>query len=146
MVDYKDFGNMMTKAITSMDNIGWGRSGALAGSVFGGTVGAISDRQSTIGGATKGAVTGFGAGKLLRYASSFGDLRTAAQKEIYRQKGAFAPGQMFEGADAALKSHAERTTGVRMGSPAQAVDDLGKLIPTAKPPKQPKATATSNNP
>ena len=80
----KGFGNWMTKAINSIDGIGWGRSGAAAGAVAGGVYGGVSDNGTVLGGAAKGSVIGFGAGKLARFGSV--GYRDKAQLQTYADK------------------------------------------------------------
>lgn len=74
----------MTKPINSLDKMGWGRSGAAAGAAVGGTYGMFSDDSSVLGGAFKGAIAGFGAGKLARFGST--TVRDAAQMKTYKDK------------------------------------------------------------
>lgn len=74
----------MTKPINSLDKMGWGRSGAAAGAAVGGTYGMFSDDSSVLGGAFKGAIAGFGAGKLARFGTK--EFRNAAQQQVYKDK------------------------------------------------------------
>lgn len=80
------FGNM-TEAINSLDDMGWGRTGAAAGAALGGTYGMFSDDSSMLGGAFEGAIGGFGMGKLARFGSK--SFRDATQKQTYDDKSMF---------------------------------------------------------
>lgn len=77
----------MTKPINNLDDMGWGRTGAAAGAALGGTYGMFSDDSSMLGGAFKGAIGGFGMGKLARFGSK--SFRDAAQKQTYEDKSMF---------------------------------------------------------
>mgnify|MGYP000859785486 FL=1 len=74
----------MTKPINSLDDMGWGRTGAAAGAALGGTYGMFSDDSSMLGGAFKGAIGGFGMGKLARFGSK--SFRDNAQMQTYKDK------------------------------------------------------------
>ena len=86
------FGNM-TEAINSLDNMGWGRTGAAAGAAIGGTYGIFSDDTSLLGGAFKGAIAGFGGGRLARFGSQFSGTRTADQLSVFENSGVQALGE-----------------------------------------------------
>ena len=77
----------MTKPINNLDNMGWGRTGAAAGAALGGTYGMFSDDSSMLGGAFKGAIGGFGMGKLARFGSK--SFRDNAQMQTYKDKSMF---------------------------------------------------------
>ncbi len=77
----------MTKPINSLDSMGWGRTGAAAGAALGGTYGMFSDDSSMLGGAFKGAIGGFGMGKLARFGSK--SFRDNAQMQTYKDKSMF---------------------------------------------------------
>ena len=70
----------MTKPINSLDSMGWGRTGAAAGAALGGTYGMFSDDSSMLGGAFKGAIGGFGAGRIARFGSQFFSQARSAQE------------------------------------------------------------------
>lgn len=128
-ISSKKLGAFTSRVIGNLDDIGWGRSGAAAGAIFGGAVGAMSDRQSTLGGATKGAVAGLGMAKLARFASSLGNIRTDAQKEIYKQRSAFAPGGLLHGADKATKDALKDKAGIDATSASTVISSVASHFP-----------------
>lgn len=158
-ISSKKLGAFTSKAIDNLDNIGWGRSGAAAGAIFGGAVGAMSDRQNTLGGATKGAVAGLGMAKLARFASSLG-ARSAKQMDTYKAKSAFAPGGLLHGADKATKDALKDKAGIDATNASTVISSVASHFPdvatgtgasaTKQAAKQAakgtKATAQSNTP
>lgn len=110
----KGFGNWMTKAINSIDGIGWGRSGAGVGAVVGGLYGGVSDNGTVLGGAAKGSVIGFGGGKLARFGSSFKGIRNAEQMQTYKDKSMdLSYGKLMAQASEGIEKTGKAYTGLK---------------------------------
>lgn len=77
----------MSDAINQLDTFGWGSAGAASGAAVGGIYGAFSDDTSILGGMAKGAIGGYGMGRLARFGSGFGNMRNAAQMKIWGDQG-----------------------------------------------------------
>ena len=106
----------MTKPINSLDSTGWGRTGAAAGAAIGGTYGMFSDDSSMLGGAFKGAIGGFGMGKLARFGSK--SFRDATQMQTYKDKSWITqnPTNTWQQSFQNITNHADQALGAGLNS------------------------------
>ena len=106
----------MTTPINSLDSTGWGRTGAAAGAAIGGTYGMFSDDSSMLGGAFKGAIGGFGMGKLARFGSK--SFRDATQMQTYKDKSWITqnPTNTWQQSFQNITNHADQALGAGLNS------------------------------